>query len=63
MACRRARQPPPERRAKCPGPAFEPRAVSVLGALGGGDSLHGRSIYGAGPSELVAPPDCRFTQV
>jgi alpha-L-fucosidase len=25
-------------------------------------SLNGRSIYGAGPSEFVAPPDCRITR-
>jgi alpha-L-fucosidase len=41
---------------------FEPRAVSVLEALGEWTSLHGRSIYGAGPSELVPPPDCRYTR-
>ena len=41
---------------------LEPRAVSVLEALGEWTSLHGRSIYGAGPSELVPPPDCRFTR-
>ena len=23
---------------------------------------HGRSIYGAGPSAFVPPPDCRYTQ-
>jgi alpha-L-fucosidase len=41
---------------------LEPRAVSVLEALGGWMSLHGRSVYGAGASELVPPPDCRFTR-
>ena len=24
--------------------------------------LHGRAIYGAGPSAYVPPPDCRYTQ-
>ena len=35
---------------------LEPRAVSVLGALGEWTSLHGRSIYGAGPRSLYRPP-------
>jgi alpha-L-fucosidase len=41
---------------------LEPHALSVLEAMGEWTSLHGRSIYGAGPSELVAPPDCRITR-
>jgi alpha-L-fucosidase len=41
---------------------FDPRAVSTLRALGEWTSLHGRSIYGAGPSMFTPPPDCRFTQ-
>jgi alpha-L-fucosidase len=24
--------------------------------------VHGRSIYGAGPSDFTPPPDCRYTQ-
>jgi alpha-L-fucosidase len=41
---------------------LEPRAVPVLEAIGKWMTLHGRSIYGAGPSEFVPPADCRFTQ-
>jgi alpha-L-fucosidase len=41
---------------------LEPRALSVLGTLGEWTSLHGRSIFGAGPSDFVPPPDCRFTR-
>ncbi len=41
---------------------LEPRAVPVLEAIGEWMTLHGRSIYRAGPSEFVPPADCRFTQ-
>ena len=40
---------------------LEPRAVPVLEAIGEWMTLHGRSIYRAGPSEFVPPADCRFT--
>lgn len=42
---------------------FDPRARATLASLGEWMRLHGRSIYGAGPSEFTAPGDCRFTQV
>lgn len=41
---------------------FDPRARNMLAALGQWTQLHGRSIYGAGPSAFEAPVDCRFTQ-
>jgi alpha-L-fucosidase len=41
---------------------FDPRAVETLRGIGAWMRLHGRSIYGAGPSEFTAPPDCRYTQ-
>jgi alpha-L-fucosidase len=41
---------------------LEPRALSTLEAIGTWTSLHGRSIYGAGPSAFSPPPDCRLTQ-
>jgi alpha-L-fucosidase len=41
---------------------IEPRAVERLNAVGEWMSLHGRSIYGCGPSEFTPPPDCRYTQ-
>jgi alpha-L-fucosidase len=41
---------------------FDPSALATLAELGRWTRLHGRSIYGAGPSELQAPQDCRFTQ-
>jgi alpha-L-fucosidase len=31
-------------------------------AIGEWTRLHGRAIYGAGPSDFDAPTDCRFTQ-
>lgn len=42
---------------------FDPRAMASLAAIGEWTSLHGRSIYGAGPSNFTAPQDCRYTQV
>ncbi len=41
---------------------IEPRAVERLEAMGEWMRLHKRSIYGCGPSEFQAPPDCRYTQ-
>jgi len=41
---------------------IEPRAVERLEAMGQWIRLHGRSIYGCGPSDFPAPPDCRYTQ-
>jgi alpha-L-fucosidase len=41
---------------------FEPRAVERLHGIGEWTRLHGRAIYGCGPSDFVAPPDCRYTQ-
>jgi alpha-L-fucosidase len=41
---------------------FDPRALATLAQIGEWMRLHGRSVYGAGPSEFAAPPDCRFTQ-
>ncbi|MEU7854713.1 alpha-L-fucosidase [Nonomuraea sp. NPDC049141] len=42
--------------------AFDPRALETLRGIGDWMRLHGRSIYGAGPSTFEAPPDCRYTQ-
>ena len=41
---------------------FDPRARETLAAIGKWNRVNGRSIYGAGPSALTAPPDCRLTQ-
>ena len=41
---------------------LDPRAVASLTGIGDWMKLHGRSIYGAGHSEHVAPPDTRYTQ-
>ncbi|MCB0130034.1 MAG: alpha-L-fucosidase [Caldilineaceae bacterium] len=41
---------------------IEPRAVESLQAIGAWMRLHGRSIYGCGPSEFTPPPDCHYTQ-
>lgn len=41
---------------------FDQRAVTALDVYGTWMRLHGRSIYGAGPSEHKAPSGCRFTQ-
>jgi alpha-L-fucosidase len=41
---------------------FDPRAVESLRGLGDWMRLHGRSIYGAGPSDFTPPPDARYTQ-
>ena len=41
---------------------FDPTSAATLAGLGAWVELHGRSIFGAGPSEFVAPPDCRYTQ-
>jgi alpha-L-fucosidase len=42
--------------------AFDPRALATLRGIGEWTRLHGRSVYGAGPSTYQAPPDCRYTQ-
>jgi len=41
---------------------FDPRAIASLRGLGEWMRLHGRSIYGAGPSSFSAPLDARYTQ-
>jgi alpha-L-fucosidase len=41
---------------------FDPRAIDSLRGLGEWMRLHGRSIYGAGPSAFTPPPDARYTQ-
>ena len=41
---------------------FNPRAIASLRGLGEWMRLHGRSIYGAGPSSFSAPLDARYTQ-
>ncbi|MHB1974148.1 MAG: alpha-L-fucosidase [Acidimicrobiales bacterium] len=41
---------------------FDDRAIATLRAIGDWTRRHGRSVYDAGPSDLVAPPDCRFTR-
>ncbi len=41
---------------------IEPRATERLKAVGEWMKLHGRSIYGCGPSDFEAPKDTRFTQ-
>lgn len=41
---------------------LEPQALSILGEMGDWMRLHGRSIYGAGPSAFTPPPDGRYTQ-
>lgn len=41
---------------------FEPRALERLRGIGAWMRLHGRAIYGCGPSEFTPPTDARFTQ-
>ena len=41
---------------------FEPRALERLRAIGAWMRLHGRAIYGCGPSDFTPPPDTRYTQ-
>ena len=41
---------------------LDPASQETLTGLGAWMRLHGRSIYGAGPSELTPPPDCRYTE-
>ena len=41
---------------------FDPASAAILAGLGEWMDRHGRSIYGAGPSDFVPPPDCRYTQ-
>ncbi|GAA1429712.1 alpha-L-fucosidase [Microlunatus lacustris] len=40
---------------------LDPRALASLEGLAAWMDRHGRSVHGAGPSELVPPPDCRYT--
>jgi alpha-L-fucosidase len=40
----------------------DPVAVQTLGGIGRWMRLHARSIHGAGPSDFMPPPDCRYTQ-
>ncbi|WP_200824931.1 alpha-L-fucosidase [Nonomuraea solani] len=41
---------------------IDPRARRTLADIGAWMELNSRSIYGCGPSEFAAPPDCRYTQ-
>lgn len=41
---------------------LDPVSQETLAGLGAWMRLHGRSIYGAGPSDFTPPPDCRYTQ-
>ncbi len=41
---------------------LDPTAVATLRAIGRWMALHGRSIYGAGPSTYTPPADARYTQ-
>ena len=41
---------------------FDPVAAETLRGIGRWMRLHNRSIHGAGPSQFVPPPDCRYTQ-
>jgi alpha-L-fucosidase len=41
---------------------FDPASAATLAGLGEWIDLHGRSIFGAGPSQFSPPPDCRYTQ-
>ncbi|MET9018814.1 alpha-L-fucosidase [Actinopolymorpha sp. NPDC004070] len=41
---------------------FDERALATLTEIGRWTRLHGRSIYGAGPSEFTPPQDGRYTQ-
>jgi len=41
---------------------FDARAVDALAVYQNWMAVNGRSIYGAGPSELPVPAGCRYTQ-
>jgi alpha-L-fucosidase len=41
---------------------FDPVSTETLAGLGDWMRVHGRSIYGAGPSDHIPPADCRYTQ-
>jgi alpha-L-fucosidase len=41
---------------------FDPRARGTLASIGEWMRLHNRSIIGADASDLIPPPDCRFTR-
>ncbi len=59
--CLQRRQPAAQRRPTGRGD-FDPRASAALQGIGEWMRLHGRSIYGAGASSFVPPPDARYTQ-
>ncbi|HET9647815.1 MAG TPA: alpha-L-fucosidase [Microlunatus sp.] len=42
--------------------SVDPISAQTLAGLGTWMDLHGRSVIGAGPSDFVPPPDCRYTQ-
>lgn len=41
---------------------LDPVSAQTLSGLGQWMARHERSVVGAGPSDFVAPPDCRYTQ-
>ncbi|MDH6622551.1 alpha-L-fucosidase [Streptomyces sp. LBL] len=41
---------------------IDARAERTVRVIGEWMRLHGRAVYGCGPSEFTAPPDCRYTQ-
>lgn len=41
---------------------FDAKALERLAEIGAWMRLHGRAIYGCGPSAFTPPPDCRYTQ-
>jgi alpha-L-fucosidase len=41
---------------------FDPTSAATLVGLGEWTRVHGRSIYGTGPSDFTPPLDCRYTQ-
>lgn len=41
--------------------ALDPRSTAALAGVGEWTRVHGRSVYGAGPSGHQPPSDCRYT--
>jgi alpha-L-fucosidase len=41
---------------------IDPRAERTFRAIGEWMRLHARAVYGCGPGEFTAPPDCRYTR-
>ena len=41
---------------------IDSRSEQILREIGEWTRLHRRAVYGCGPSDLVAPPDCRYTK-